>query len=154
MMIYDRGSSFFWLLLSIYVCIESLRIGIGTLHNPGIGFFAFCMSGVLGILSLVLFLQTFFKKGKAKVEPLFSGTLWKRVLLVLIALLIYSKLMDLLGYLISTFSLMAFLFWILEPNRMRWFLWSLVISFLTTIISYYIFSILLNCQFPTGLFGL
>lgn len=152
-MIYDRGSSLFWLLLSIYVCIESLRIGIGTLHNPGIGFFAFCMSGVLGILSLVLFLQTFFKKGKAKVEPLFSGTLWKRVLLVLIVLLIYSKLMELLGYLISTFSLMAFLFWILEPNTKRWFLWSLIISFLTTIISYYIFSILLNCQFPMGLFG-
>jgi hypothetical protein len=49
---------------------------------------------------------------------------------------------------------MTLLFWILEPGRMRWFLWSLVISFLTTIISYYIFSILLNCQFPMGLFGL
>jgi hypothetical protein len=153
-MIYDRGSSLFWLLLSIFVCIESLHLGIGTFHNPGIGFFAFYTSGLLGILSLVLFLLTFLEKGEAKIEPLFSGTLWKRVLLVLISLLIYSKLMDLIGYLISTFSLMALLFWILEPNRMRWFLWSLVISFLTTIISYYIFSILLNCQFPTGLFGL
>lgn len=153
-MSYDRGSSLFWLLLSIYVCIESLRLGIGTFHNPGMGFFAFCTSGLLGILSLILFLQTFLKKGEAKIEPLFSGMLWKRVLLVLIALVIYSKLMPLIGYLISTFSLMTLLFWILEPGRMRWFLWSLVISFLTTIISYYIFSILLNCQFPMGLFGL
>ena len=153
-MIYDQGSSVFWLFLSIFVCIESLHLGIGTFHNPGTGFFAFWTSGLLGILSLVLFLQTFLKKGEAKIEPLFSGTLWKRVLLVLIALLIYSKLMELLGYLISTFFLMTLLFWILEPNRMRWFLWSLVISFLTTIISYYIFSILLNCQFPMGLFGL
>ena len=151
MMTYDRGSSLFWLLLSICVSIESLRIGIGTPHNPGTGFFAFCMSGVLGIFSLTLFFQTFFKKGEGKIEPLFSGRLWKRALLVLIVLVIYSRIMDLLGYLISTFFLMTFLFWILEPTAKRWFFWSLIISLLTTMISYYIFSILLNCQFPMGL---
>ncbi len=149
-MIYDRGSSLFWLLLSICVCIESLRIGIGTLHNPGTGFFAFCMSGVLGILALILFLQTFFKKREAKMEPLFSGTLWKRALLVLIALVIYPRFMDLLGYLISTFFLMTFLFWILERKKV-WLVF--VLSILTTGITYYVFSIALNCQFPSGLFG-
>jgi hypothetical protein len=46
---------------------------------------------------------------------------------------------------------MTFLFWILEPTAKRWFFWSLIISLLTTMISYYIFSILLNCQFPMGL---
>jgi len=151
---YDLVSSLFWLALSISAFIESIRLGIGTLHNPGMGFLAFGASGLLGILSLILFLQTFLTKKGPKIELIFSGTLWKRVILVLIALLIYSKLMPLLGYLISTFLLMTFLFWILEPNRMRWFLWSLIISFITTILSYYIFSILLNCQFPTGLLGL
>ena len=151
---YDRGSSLFGLLLSISILIESLRLGIGTVHNPGTGFFAFGASGLLGILSLILFLKTLFIKGPVKVKPFFFGTLWKRALLVLIALLIYSKLMPSIGYLISTFLLMVFLLCILESNRMRWFLWSLIISFLITIISYYVFSILLNLQFPAGLFGL
>jgi hypothetical protein len=153
-MIYEKGSSLFWLLLSIYVCTESHRLGIGKLHNPGTGLFAFCVSGLLGILSIILFLQTFSKKEKVKVESPFSRILWKRVLLVFIALLFYAKLMPLIGYLISTFSLMTLLFWTFELSRLRWFLWSLIISFLTTTISYYIFSILLNCQFPTGPLGL
>lgn len=151
---YDRGSSLFWLILSIAVIIESLRLGIGTLHNPGMGFLAFCVSGLLGILSLILLIQTSLKKREVEIGPLFYGTLWKRALLVLIALVIYSNLMPLLGYLISTFLLMTLLFWILEPNRVKWFLWSLILSFLATIMSYYIFSIFLNCQFPEGLFRL
>ena len=38
---YDRRTGLFWLALSISVFIESLRLGIGTLHNPGKGFMAF-----------------------------------------------------------------------------------------------------------------
>jgi hypothetical protein len=142
------------LLLSVSVLIESHRLGIGTPRNPGMGFLAFGASGLLGILSLILFLQTFLGKEEAKSEPLFSGRLWKRVLVVLMTLVVYSNLMPLIGYLISTFFLMFLLLWILESNRMRWFFWSLIISFLTTTITYYIFSILLKCEFPAGLFGL
>jgi hypothetical protein len=149
----DRASSLFWLLLSIFVFIESLHIGIGTPHNPAGGFFALCASGVLGLLSLMLFLQTFVKKESAQSEPLFAGMLWQRVLLVVIALIVYAAVMPMLGYLISTFSLMSLLFFILEPGRIRWLVWSLIISFLTTGISYYVFSVLLNCQFPAGLLG-
>lgn len=147
---YDRGSSLFWLLISISVCIESLRLGIGTAKKPGMGFIAFGASGLLGILSIILFLQTFSKKGKVKVVPLFSGTLWKRVLLVLFATLMYASVMPLVGYLVSTFILMAFLFWILERRRV-W--WVLVLSFLATGITYYVFSVVLKCQFPYGVFG-
>jgi len=114
------------------------------------GFMAFGSSGLLGILSLVLFLQTVFKSEKSKTEPLFSGYLWKRVLFVLIALLIYAKLMPVVGYLIGTFLLMSLLFWIVRGQK--W--WCvLVSSFLTTFATYYVFSIWLNCQFPEGLLG-
>jgi hypothetical protein len=148
---YDRGSSLFWLFLSILVLIESLRLGIGTPRNPGMGFMAFGASGLLGILSLTLFLRTFMKRGLSQAGSLFAGTLWKRVILVLIALLIYARLMPVAGYLISTFLLMSFLYWIVRGQRWWWVLAS---SFLTTFISYYLFSKLLNCQFPDGLFGL
>jgi putative tricarboxylic transport membrane protein len=148
---YDQISSLFWLLLSIYVCIESSRLGIDTLRHPGMGFMPFAASVLLGILSLTLFLQGVLEKEEAKPEPLLRGKLWKRVLLALIAILIYAKLMPLAGYLITTFLLMSFLFWVVKGQR--WW-WVLTLSFLITLITYYVFSVWLKCQFPEGLFGL
>lgn len=147
---HDQGSSLFWLLLSIYVCIESLRLEIGTLRNPGMGFMTFGASVLLGILSLGLLFQSIFRKEEARVEPLFSGTLWKRIILVLMALLLYTKLLPLAGYLLGTFFLMSFLFWIIERQKV----WRvLILSFTTTVVTYYVFSKWLNCQFPSGLIG-
>ena len=59
----DQTSSLFWLLVSISVFVESLRLGIGTPQNPGMGFMTFGASGILGILSLLLFLKASFKNG-------------------------------------------------------------------------------------------
>ena len=148
---YDRGSSLFWLLLSVYVCINSLRSGIGTLRNPGMGLMPFIASGLLGILSLMLFLQASFRSREAKFTSPFSGTLWKRVIVVLIALLIYAWLMPLVGYLMATFLLMSFLFWIVKGQKWGWVA---VSSLLATLITYYVFSVCLSGQFPEGLFGL
>jgi hypothetical protein len=146
----DQTSSLFWLLVSLSVFIESLRLGIGTLHNPGRGFLTLGASGILGILSLILFLQASCKKKESKAQPFFAGPLWKRVLLVLIALILYSRLMPVLGYLISTFLLMTSLFLILERKKM---LSVFISSILTTLVTYFVFSKWLNCQFPDGLFG-
>ena len=148
---YDFASSLFWLVLSMVILAESLHLGVGKLHNPGMGFMPFAAAALLGLLAIVLFFQTLAKKKERKSEPLFAGTLWKRIIVVLLSLVAYSYLLPSVGYLISTFVLMTFLLWILEPNRWRWFIWSVFISFLTTGLSYYIFSVLLNCQFPLGL---
>jgi len=146
----DQTSSLFWLLVSVSVFIESLRLGIGTLHNPGRGFLTFGASGILGILSLILFLQASLRKEKVKAAPFLAGPLWKRILLVLIVLILYSRLMPVLGYLISTFLLMTTLFLILERKKI---VFVFVSSILTTIFTYLVFSKWLNCQFPDGLFG-
>jgi hypothetical protein len=145
----DQTSSLFWLLVSVVVVIESLRLGIGTPHNPGMGFLTFGASGILGILSLILFLQASLR-GKEKTAPFFASPLWKRVLLVLFGLIPYSKFMPVLGYLISTFVLMIVLFWILERRKIGFVLIS---SVLATLVTYIVFSKWLNCQFPQGLFG-
>jgi len=58
----DRTSSLFWLLVSILVFAESIRIGLGTVKNPGMGFMTFGASGILGVLSLVLFFQASSRK--------------------------------------------------------------------------------------------
>jgi putative tricarboxylic transport membrane protein len=147
---YDRGSSLFWLLLSTYVCIASLRMGIGTPRNPGMGFMTFGAAGILGILSLILFVGSFLKRKSDELASAFSGILWKRILFVLVVLLGYAWFMPELGYLMSTFLLMFSLSLILKGTRWWWALGS---SLLTTFLTYFIFSTCLNCQFPRGLFG-
>lgn len=147
---YDQRSSLFWLLLSIAVLVESLRLGIGSLQNPGVGFLAFGASGILGILSLVLFIQSSLRKESIQPAPLFAGKLWKRIVFVVIVLVLYARVMPVVGYLISTFLMMTLLFWVLERKRI-WLV--LTSSFLITLISYLVFSKWLNCQFPEGWFG-
>ncbi len=146
----DQTSSLFWLLVSIAVFIESIRLGIGKLHNPGTGFLTFGASGILGILSLILFLRASLRKDEMKRESLFMGKFWTRILFVLIILVLYSRMMPVLGYLFSTFLLMVALFWILERKKM---VFVLVSSILSTLVTYLVFSKWLNCQFPDGLFG-
>ena len=146
----DQTSSLFWLLVSILVFAESLRIGIGTVQNPGMGFVTFGASGILGILALVLFLQASFRKEDVRHKPLFAGTLWRRILFVLLALTVYARVMPVLGYLISTFLLMSLLFWVLERKRIGFVLFYAVLA---TLLTHLVFSKWLNCQFPQGLFG-
>ena len=146
---YDQISSGFWLLISLAVFVESIRLGIGTLHNPGRGFLTFGASGILGILSLVLFAQASIRREEVQHEPLFAGN-WQRILFVIVVLSLYSWSMPMLGYLISTFVLMTLLFWILEKKKVGWVF---VSSLLSTVVTYLVFSKWLNCQFPEGLFG-
>ncbi len=171
----DVRSSLFWLSLSIAVTVQSLRMGIGTLQNPGIGFMSFWAGGFLAMLSLVLFFRAILNKKKvtdgstgypragalaeeakqALVIEAAPAAAWrKKVFLISLALVLYAVIMPVTGYLIGTFLFMTFLYWFSEPSGLRWFLWSLVLSFLTTAASYYVFSVLLNCQFPPGILGI
>lgn len=144
----NRGSSLLFLVFSIFICAESLSLGIGKPSSPGPGFMAFGGSILLGILSLTQFLLGVFGGGETEKQSPFAGTSWQKVALVLLALLIYAKLLRIGGYLITTFLLMSFLLGIIERQK-AWVI--LLLSFLATIGSYYFFSVLLNCQFPSGI---
>ena len=143
----DRGTSLFWLAFALAVLIESARLGVGTLGDPGTGFVTAGAAGLLAVLSLILFGKTIVAGGKGEESHVFVGTLWPRVLLVLIALGLYAKLMPIAGYLLSTFCLMTVLFWLVKGQR--W--WSVIASSLAaTVGTYYLFSVLLKCNYPPG----
>jgi hypothetical protein len=146
----DQAGSLFWLLVSVAVFVESIRLGIGKVQNPGMGFMTFGASGILGILSLVLFIRASLSKEEGESRPLLAGGFWKRVLFVLLLLSAYSVVMPILGYLLSTFILMTLLFWVLERKKVGFIFMA---SLLSTLITYLVFSKWLNCQFPNGLFG-
>jgi hypothetical protein len=144
----DRLSSLFWLVLSLLVMGEAWRMGIGSVQKPGPGFIAFGTSALLGILSLALFLRAGAKKAVGKKGAGPGWPIWQRVGLVLGALFLYSKLMPVGGYLVCTFGLMTFLFWIVERKKL---VWPLISSLAATVLTYYLFS-RLGCSFPPGPF--
>jgi hypothetical protein len=150
----DLASSLFWLLVSIGICIKSFHLGIGSATNPGTAFFAFLSAGVLGVLSLVLFLRTLFAKRRATNGESLSARRYARGAFVITMLVVYGIVMEAVGYIIATFLLLALFFWIFNPRNMRWLLSSVVLAIIATGASYYLFSVLLKCQFPKGYFGI
>ncbi len=149
-MLHDRASSIFFFAVSVIVFVGSIQLGLGTTRQPGPGFITFGASGLLGILSIIGFLRTFSGKVKYR-EVLFGNILWWRVVLSGLAILACALLMPTLGYLITTFLLMLFLYCMIHEQK--WY-WVIISSLLSSLGSYYLFSKLLNCQFPDGLFGL
>lgn len=147
----DLTSSLFWLFLSAAAFAGSLHMGIGTVESPGMGFMPAAASGLLGILSLVLLANTIVKKLQDVTADTISTIVGRRSLTVLIGVIIYSILMPNLGYLISTFLLMTYLYWNMEQNGVKGLLRSALYSILTTAASYYLFAVLLNCPFPAGI---
>jgi hypothetical protein len=146
----DRASSLFWLFVAAVVSVAAFRLGLGTISAPGAGFLAFSAAGLLGLLSIVSFLQAAGKKGAPEVEHFFRGTHWPKVVFVFAALLAYAQLMPWAGYNTATFLLMVFLFRIMERQK----IWKVVTYALTTtVITYYVFSRGLNLQFPSGPLG-
>jgi hypothetical protein len=82
---------------------------------------------------------------------LWRGLDWLRVIWVLLSLFLYPILLPITGYLIATFMLIAFLLFIGVRSKV----WIDVASALAiTVISYVIFSTLLDVKLPKGIFGL
>ena len=146
----DKATGIFWLCISIIVSVASFRLGLGKLSIPGSGFLPFGAAVLLGILSIVCFLQARGHTEPADTQPLFRGTRWPRVILVFVALFAYARLIPFGGYRATTFCLMVFLFRIAGQKKV----WKIVLySFVTTALSYYVFSRWLNLQFPVGPLG-
>jgi hypothetical protein len=147
----DRASSLFWLFVGVVISVASFRLDVGSFRTPGMGFMPFGAAALLGLLAVISFFQAAVKEKAANKPPLFRGTRWPKVLFVFAGLLIYVQALPLAGYNISTFLLMTFLFWIVERQK----IWKVVVfALLVTVITYYVFSKWLNCQFPIGPLGI
>ena len=148
---YDRVWGWLWFVLGLGICAESIRLNLGTLHKPGPGFLPFLTGAFLGTLGLILGLSSVsneFKEEDSGNKTWIKGK-EKNILLPLSALFGYILLLDFLGFLFTTFVFLFFLFKLAEPKR--WF-FPLYLAGGTAVLSYLIFSVWLQCQFPKGVF--
>ena len=147
----DRMSSGVWLLFSGYICVESLRLPLGSFRDPGPGFLPLLVGILLAALTLVSFFQARPGKAPDSREPWYPRQRWKNLIGILCALLAYAGILDVLGFLISTFLLLVFLFRSsLEPRSWPWAIGG---SLIASISCYVVFELWLRTQLPKGFLG-
>ena len=143
----DLTSALFWLAVAIFFSIEALtHLKLGTLHQPGPGFFPFWAGIVLGLLSLVLIFNSLKNREKLSLSGLKSS----KFLLATGAILAYLLLLETLGFVTITF---LFLFLLLRLEYKGW-MFSAVSALLGALASYAIFQLWLKTQLPSGPFGI
>jgi putative tricarboxylic transport membrane protein len=132
-------------------CIGAYRHGLGRLHNPGMGFMPFVAAALLGILSLVLFIQSGLKRKEDRhPQDALSRDGMSKGIVIIVALVVYAWLVPIIGYGIATFLFMASIFKF--AGIRQW--WKVIVySLLASVISYFVFSKWLSLQFPAGPWG-
>jgi putative tricarboxylic transport membrane protein len=148
---YDQISSLIWLVFAIYICVESIRLPLGSWRDPGPGFLPLFVGLILASLSIVCFIQARTADSTDQKASWYSREKWKNLIWILLALLAYALVLDYLGFLVTTFLLLIFLFRFgMEPQR--WF-WAIGGSGIASVSCYVVFELWLRTQLPKGILG-
>jgi len=143
----DRIQSLIWGLLGLYIAFAGFQLKLGTPRAPKPGFLIFWMGIIMMILSAIFFLRSFSAAQEGK-KIRWKGRQWPKGIKLMVALFLYAAVFQWLGFILSTFCLLLFLFKGLEPQRWRV---ALLLSAATITICYLVFSVFLELQFPPGL---
>ena len=147
----DRISGIFWLFFSVFISIESYRLGLGNVHQPGAGFIFFWTAVAMGVLSIAVFVRAWFgKKTGARESPVFGKENVLKIILVLLSLFLYAFFMEAMGFIPITLLLFIFLLGVIEKRR---WVFTIFVSVAVTGISYLLFEIWLKSQLPKGILG-
>jgi putative tricarboxylic transport membrane protein len=142
----DTFSSLFWLLLAIYVSIESYRYDLGKWGMPGPGYFPFGAAIFLGVISLSVLVKTMRKVPSEEKSIVYSERVrWQNIMLILFLMIAYIFLLNLIGFVLCTFLFFVFFLRLVAAEC-----WSktLIISFSVATGSYLLFYLLLDAQLP------
>ena len=90
----EKISGFFWLVIAIYVCFESVGTGVGTFRDPGPGFLPFLSALILGTLAIIVMAGRIFKGAEApNLADLWKEKNWIRAILIIVLLSLYPILL-------------------------------------------------------------
>jgi putative tricarboxylic transport membrane protein len=129
--------------------VESLRLKLDDIHNPGPGFVPFFLGLSLAILAVVAILSP-----ERRARTLAFWNDWKRgknIFFIFAGLLAYLLLFKTLGFFVDTFLLMVFL---MKLSGEKGFGRTLTVSLVTVGLVYVIFYRLLMIPFPKGVMGI
>jgi putative tricarboxylic transport membrane protein len=143
----DLVSSLFWLAIAIFVSFEGFtKLKLGTLRQPGPGFFPFWGGLLLGALALILLARSL----KSRERLAFGAIPWPALVVVLGALLCYLLFLETLGFLIVTVLFLVALFCLAKIGWVKQVAWSVIAAS----VAYALFKFWLKVQLPAGFFGI
>jgi len=129
--------------------IESIRLKLDNIHNPGPGFMPFFLGLSLALLSI---LSLFFPDRRKKVAAFWDD--WQRgrsTFYIFAGSIVYLLLFKILGFYIDTFLLMVYL---IKLSGEKGYKRPLVVSLLTMVVTYLLFYKLLFIPFTKGILGI
>jgi len=138
----------FWLLLSCYLSIESYRLGLSTANRPGPGFFPFIAAVGIGLIAALRLVNSIRISAPDENYELGIAGEARLVLYVIAGMTAYAFLLDLLGFLLCTFLLVAFYLKLIAQRR-----WPVALTFAAAVAltSHLFFDVLLKAELPLGL---
>ena len=145
----DRESFtlYLWLVFCLFICIESWRLGLGSLGTPGPGFIPFGAALGTGLIALALLLVRKGKSLSGHTPPSFQRMRFKKILYMVCAIFIYPLLLNGLGFFLCTLFFIGFSLKVIEPQK-----WRIVlgVGIGAAVASYVVFDVLLKIQLPKG----
>ena len=144
----DRISGLFWLIFSLFFSYSAYHLGMGSLRQPGPGFFFFWAGVVVALLALSVIVKSFRKKAPdGEKGSIFGKSNVGKVCFVVISLFLYALLMERLGFPIVTLLLFLFLLGVIEKKG---WVFAVLVSLAVTCIAYLVFEVGLQSQLPKG----
>ena len=140
----------FWLLFSLFICVESYRLKLGAINQPGPGFFPFSAGLVMLILSLAALFQSMARKRKVEKTTPQEPFRWWNIAIILAAITAYALSLEKIGFLINTFLFMCLLLKVVEPQTWKTTILGGLIAALAANV---VFNVIFRAQIPSGLFG-
>jgi putative tricarboxylic transport membrane protein len=140
-----------FLLLAIFIGVESLKLRYYTPLGPGPGFFSFWLSLVFGGLSLAMILQTMIGQPEPMPEDFFSDRIgYLRMGAVVLALVFTVYMFEPLGFCLTMFIACAFLLYALGRVGI---IITLLVSLASSFGTFYAFDHWLKVPLPRGILG-
>jgi len=147
----DQYAGIFWILFGGTITVSSFSYGVGSFSTPGPGFITFLAGAALTLLSVVLFISSAGSKGSGEsLRSLWGGRQTRKAFYILALLVVYMFLVTPLGFLLSTFFLLIFLFRVQATYSLRKVFF---LSAASTAASIIVFDVWLGVQLPRGLLG-
>lgn len=149
----DLGAGIFFLLFSIIIYIQSLKIHITVGDIMGPRFFPQLVSIIMGSLSFILILISF--KSKEKSEKIFENK--SSLIMTLVILLIYAILLEAIGFIILTIVYLFIQILLLLPKEYlkdkKYLALTGIVSVITPIFLYFLFYKVFSIFLPAGILG-
>ena len=146
----EAYGALFFLGLAVYICQQSMEIGVGSLRLPGPGLLSFGAGAGIGLLALAFLIRTFWK-GRASSErsrEVEGGDHKATVVIISVSLFIYTISVSWLGFIMATLFFVLFLFRTVESETC----WrSTAKAALVTLGNYLVFVVWLGVNLPKGI---